>query len=88
MTPEGFALAPVDAVRPGTRLIADGGFTCLKEGEIVTVEAESDGEMFVRCCASDDGDYGKPAKDAREDHHGLDGQLDADGKNYVGFWLA
>jgi hypothetical protein len=86
--PDGFALVPVEKVKAGTRLIADGGFTCLEEGEVVTVEAEDDGELFVRCCADDNGEPGKPVSKDRNEHHGLDGQLDDEGKNYVGFWLA
>jgi hypothetical protein len=34
---------------PGMRLIADGGFTCLNEGEVVTVEKDDEGQLFVRC---------------------------------------
>lgn len=85
---EGFALVPVESVKVGTRLICDGGFTCLCDQEVVTVEAEDDGELFVRCGAHDDGDYGKPATTERVEHHGLDGQLDDEGKNYIGFWSA
>jgi hypothetical protein len=60
-------------LKPGNKLVADGGFTCLREGEVVTVEQDADG-LFVRCCAHDDGDYGKPVSDARDEKHYLDGQ--------------
>ena len=60
-------------LKPGDMLVADGGFTCLREGEVVTVEQDADG-LFVRCCAHDDGDYGKPVSDERAEKHYLDGQ--------------
>lgn len=90
---DGLALAPVEAVKAGTVLIADGGFTCLCEHETVTVEADEVGELFVRCAGPDEGenaeaDHGKPATSKRCERHGLDGQLDDAGKNYVGFWIA
>ena len=36
-------------VKVGTRLEADGGFTCLKEGTIRTVEQGEKGGLFVPC---------------------------------------
>ena len=47
-------------VHPGTMLIADGGFTCIKEGDVLTVEADRNG-MYVPC---------------RDGKHYLDGQVD------------
>jgi len=75
-TPSGLALTPAKAVKPGTRLIVDEGFTCLQEREVVTVLANSHGDLFVRC------------GDGRAETHFLEAQLDAGGENYVGFWLA
>lgn len=66
-------------VKVNDKLVADDGFTCLREGEIVTVEAD-DGGLFVRCCAHDEGDYGKPVDDTRDGHHYLDGQENEDGE--------
>ena len=51
--------ATIHQVTPGTRLIADGGFTCMKEGEIKIVENGPNG-LFVRC---------------QQKSHCLDGQL-------------
>lgn len=50
-------------VAPGAVLVADGAFTCLKQGETVTVGADKDG-LFVPC---------------NDGHHYLDGQQDGDG---------
>lgn len=60
-------------LKPGDILVADEGFTCLREGEVIIVEQDADG-LFVRCCAHDDGDYGKSVSDARDEKHYLDGQ--------------
>lgn len=49
----------------GQRLVADGGFTCLSEGQVVTVHESEAGELFVRCNEG-------PA-------HFLDGQIDPEG---------
>lgn len=71
MSEQRLAVIPCCEVRAGTRLRADGGFTCLLEGEVVTVEADGD-MLFVPCV------NGK---------HDLDGQRDFDtGETYVGFF--
>src|ERR1700752_627508 len=80
-----YAIVPVSSVKVGTRLIADGGFTCINKGEIVVVHEDSDG-LYFNCC-SEEGNYGKAADDSRTQHHYLEGQLDDKGENYVGFWL-
>lgn len=82
--------AKVDEVKEGTILIADGGFTCLKEGEICTVKKDSNGDLYVDCAGSDENDEaepGHPHTHKREEHHLIDGQLD-DGEEYIGFTLA
>lgn len=66
------AFAKTSEVGVGTKLIADGGFTCLDEGDVVTVGLNGDGDLVVPCSAGT---------------HCLDGQLD-DGDQYVGFTLA
>jgi hypothetical protein len=57
-------------VKAGTVLIADGGFTCIKEGAHLVAQ-ENWGGLFVPCTH----DGGK---------HYLDGQID-DGEVYIGF---
>lgn len=59
-------------VKVDTILVADGGFTCLKEGDMRRVLADEKGELYIQC-----GDSG---------HH-LDGQLD-DGNEYIGLTIA
>lgn len=76
----------LDDLKPGDKLVADGGFTCLKAGEVVTVEKDGDG-LFVRCCAHDDGDYGHPVNDSRNEQHYLDGQ-EGEGGECVGLFRA
>jgi hypothetical protein len=49
----------IETVKPGDTLIADGGFTCLKDGQHCQVKVDADG-LYVECT---------------EGRHGLDGQL-------------
>ncbi len=60
-------------VKVGTELIADGGFTCIRENAVLIVK-QDDGGLFVDC-------------DDEGHKHYLDGQLD-DGEVYIGFELA
>jgi hypothetical protein len=71
--PDGYALTKVADVKPGTVLIADGGFDCLRNLELCTVKMDDRGELYV------DDDQGR---------HDLEGQLNNDGTHYVGFWLS
>jgi len=64
--------AKLSDVKAGDKLIADSGFTCIGANEIVTVQADDDGHLFVPC------DHGR--------HH-LDGQAD-DGETLVGLFKA
>ena len=64
--------ARVDQVTVGTMLTADGGFTCIKNGAVLTVQADDKGFLFVPCSHKG---------------HWLSGQLD-DGDQYIGFTLA
>lgn len=50
-------------LNPGDRIIADGGFTCLRDGEICIVDISHDG-LFVKCL---------------QERHYLLGQQDKDG---------
>ena len=40
---------PIASVRPGTRLICDGGFTCMRVGDVRDVMQDSDGYLYVTC---------------------------------------
>lgn len=62
----------LDEIKAGDRLKADGGFTCLRHGEVVTVTADDDGRNYVPC------------SDGR---HYLDGQQGDDGE-CVGLYRA
>ena len=55
--------------KTGTKVRADGGFTCIRRGSVITVEIDAEGFPFVPC---------------RSGGHWLAGQVDADG-NLVGF---
>jgi hypothetical protein len=77
--PDGPSLVRVDAVKVGTKLVCDDGFTCVSPGEIVTVEADVDGKLAFRCS---NGLHGLDGQRANED-----GQIDDDGEYYAGFWL-
>lgn len=72
----------------GTRLVADGDFTCLCDGEISTVAADENGRLFVACAGPYEGDDSLArAGGPRKERHYLDGQLDRAGF-YVGFNIA
>lgn len=66
--------AHVSRVKAGTVLVADGGFTCIKEGAKKKVRRDKSGGLYVLC---------------KEGRHYLDGQLgwrpDTIGQ-YVGFY--
>lgn len=72
-TTQDLAIVPVGSVAVGTKLICDDGFTCLKDHAVVEVKEDDEGDLYVPCA---------------EGEHGLDGQVDDAGENYVGFWLA
>lgn len=62
--------ATIAGVKPGTRLIADAGFTCLLHGEVCEVREDGDRGLYVGCI---------------QGRHYLDGgQLD-DADRYIGF---
>ena len=63
--------APVSAVRAGTKIVVDGGFTCVEEGERHVILEDDDG-LYFEC---------------RAGHHYLDGQLSDDELTYVGVYL-
>lgn len=78
-------LAPIHTVVDGTEIIADGGFTCLSDGEVCRVRKNENG-LYVLCAGHHEGEeYGKPAITSRTERHYLDAQLDDDEENYVGF---
>jgi hypothetical protein len=81
MTTRAFAI--MASIAAGDTLIADGGFTCVKGGEIVTVRRDRRGELYFPCAGPDEGencgaDHGKPATDKRKERHYLDGQSSFD----------
>ena len=51
----------ISTVTDGTKLIADGGFTCIRQGEVLTAKADAQGHLYVPC---------------NEGKHYLDGQAD------------
>lgn len=56
-------------VKPGDRLRADGGFTCIPDGAVRTVSRDAAGELFIRCKGPDgEGKCGH--------RHHLEGQRD------------
>jgi hypothetical protein len=59
-------------VKTGTTLIADEGFTCIKEGALLEVQADHEGDLYVPC---------------KHGAHYLDGQLDEDIFTYVGLMV-
>ncbi len=65
-------------IKPGDKLKADGGFTCIEESRVCEVKADAAGELYVDCCGSDgeESQYG--------DQHMLSGQCD-DGVTVIGF---
>lgn len=72
--PRGWAILSYSQIKPGTRLIADGDFSCLDEEQEVEVKVDGKGEFYVEC---------------REGYHGLDGQVSGEDEGkFVGFWLA
>lgn len=62
--------ATVAQVKVGSKLEADGDFTCIKKGTVLTVEDSKNG-LSVPC---------------KEGGHLLDGQLSDDGTHYVGLY--
>jgi hypothetical protein len=63
--------ASVHEVKEGSILVADDGFTCLRNGEVLTVQKDEEG-LYVPCC---------------DGQHYIDGQISDDGKTYVGLTL-
>jgi hypothetical protein len=56
-------------VRPGDKLIADHGFTCIRTGALVDVAADDKGALYVPC---------------KRGRHYLDGQVDGPEGNLLG----
>ena len=70
--------AKVSEVKVGTKLKADGGFTCIDEGTILTVYNDGTG-LYVPCRGPDGASWTSNGR------HYLDGQL-SEGK-YLGLEL-
>lgn len=61
-------------IQLGTQLVANGDFPCLEEGQVVTVQEDEEGDLFVLCYAGE---------------HYLFNQIDDDdGESLVGFTYA
>lgn len=71
---DGRKWAALSKLKAGDKVLADGGFTCIKEGAVLEVEQNGTAGLFVPCtCGA----------------HYLDGQLsDVDHDHLVGLWPA
>lgn len=65
--------AKVTEVKAGTKLITDGGFTCIGEGKLVEVQQDLTGHFFFPC---------------KEGTHYLSGQIDDATDAFIGLVLA
>lgn len=74
--------AKVEEVKEGMSLIADGGFTCLHDGDVLTVQKHPE-----LAAANPDLPWLALFVPCSDGRHFLDGQIDDDGF-YVGFKLA
>lgn len=81
MTDDNLWVVPITAVKAGTLLRCDGGFTCLRGGAIVDVKADEEGELYVDCS-------GPTGNEPGQHRHALDGQLNDACTHYVGFRVA
>jgi len=64
--------AKINDVKEGDKLIADAGFTCMRDGQVGTVVRTEAGDLAIPC---DDG------------LHCLDGQVDEEGGEIIGLRL-
>lgn len=69
---QGRSWARVDQVRSGSKVEADGGFTCVTGGQIMEIREDPDDMLFFVC---------------DEGRHYIAGQLDQTGKFYIGLYL-
>ena len=63
--------AKVSEVKAGSTIVTDGGSPCWHKNRRYRVHEDKDG-LFFKC---------------RDGHHGLDGQLSDNGREYVGIVL-
>jgi hypothetical protein len=76
----------VNEIKIGLKLEADGGFTCIREGTILTVDHDDDG-FFVNCGGPDYSTGGNGTKDKPQiERHYLSGQLDDLEEVYIGLY--
>jgi hypothetical protein len=68
----------LDQIKAGDKLVADGGFDCIPEGQVCEVH-EDEGGTFVHC-KGPDGTHDPAGKE----HHYLEGQRN-DADECVGF---
>lgn len=80
---DGRSWAKLSELKPGDKLIADGGFTCMRDGAIKVVLAEPNGELYVFC----DGPDGEGGLEEGKCHHNLKGQISQENHDsLVGLW--
>lgn len=60
----------LNEVKEGDRLVADGGFTCMCEGQVGIVARTETGELFIPCAE------GLHCLDGQLEHHGERGHDD------------
>lgn len=69
---QGREYAKVSSLKTGDQVTVDGNFTCLKEGAILPVKKNDDGDLYVDCAVAQ--------------YHLLDGQLNDTRTHYVGIY--
>ena len=77
--------AQLSELKPGDKVEVDGGFTCLRRGEVCEVHANPDGKLFIFCSGHGDFSRNRCRIKDRSQTHGLNGQAD-DGENCVGVY--
>lgn len=82
---DGREYARISKLRPGDKVEADDGFTCIKAGAILEIQSGLDGELYVFCSGADD-DEGAIVGPVQMGEHYLDGQLMDDDDHLIGFY--
>jgi hypothetical protein len=73
----------LEDLKPGDRIVADGGFTCIIPAQVCTVEQDEEARLFVPCFGPEC-DEPLRATGKQECRHYLDGQCDDD-ETCIGF---
>jgi hypothetical protein len=87
-----WALVPVRKVNVGTKLVCDGGFTCLKDHAVRTVQRDTSDMTHFNLRS--DGTVKTPMNSRMrlfircdQGQHFLEGQLTNKDRSYTGFWI-